>query len=110
MSESAEAVEEALAAVDEPTADHYDRWVTFAGVLAAEVKRLRILLGDSPEHVIQITDDGWTIMHPIACRPDLFACPVNRAAGDRLKTPIGPNGRYVCSLEDGQFTIGRRVE
>lgn len=105
-------VEEALSAVAEPTVDDYDRWQTIAEVLADEVGRLRIVLSESPEHVIEFTEQGWTIMHPIACRPDLFACPVNRAAGDTVRKGAPPdNGRYVCSLdEDGQFVVGRRVE
>lgn len=106
-------VEEALSAVAEPTADDYDRWQTIAEVLADEIGRLRILLSESPEHVIEFTDQGWTIMHPIACRPDLFACPVNRAAGDRIEQRGQwiSDGRYVCSVtDDGRFVVGRRVE
>lgn len=104
-------VEEALSVVAEPTADDYDRWQTIAEVLADEIGRLRILLSESPEHVIEFTDEGWTIMHPVACRPDLFACPVNRAAGDMVRSPVPRNGRYACALDgDGQFAVGRRVE
>lgn len=48
-------------------------------------------------HVIDLREDGWTIMHPPACHPDLFACPVNRTAGRALEEPppLAP-GRYFC--------------
>lgn len=33
-------------------------------------------------HVIRFSERGWTIRHPLACRPGLFECPVNQAAED----------------------------
>ena len=31
-------------------------------------------------HQIELRIDGWTIQHPLSCRPNLFECKVNRAA------------------------------
>jgi hypothetical protein len=54
-------------------------------------------------HVIELRLGGWTIQHPLSCRPALFACVINRVAksgADRLRATLeirGP-GRYVCDL------------
>jgi hypothetical protein len=59
-------------------------------------------------HIIDLREDGWTIMHPPACHPDLFACLVNRAAGqDLAEPPPEAPGRYFCDLDgDGFLAIG----
>lgn len=63
------------------------------------------------EHVVEFREDGWTIMHPLACRPNLFDCAVNRAAGRALEEPPAEFGRFACGLaEDGQFVVGDRRE
>jgi hypothetical protein len=77
-----------------------------------EIARLTALVGDdNGQHVIEFRADGWTIMHPLACRPDLFACPVNRVAGVGLTEPPAALGRYEVSLNDAgdQLLIGDRV-
>jgi hypothetical protein len=61
------------------------------------------------EHVVEFREDGWTIKHPLACRPNLFDCAVNRAAGRALQEPPAEFGRFACGLaEDGQFVVGDR--
>lgn len=51
-------------------------------------------------HVIDLREDGWTIMHPPACHPDLFACPVNQAATRNLEEPPPQApGRYFCEFD-----------
>ena len=62
-------------------------------------------------HVIDLREDGWTIMHPPACHPDLFTCPVNQAAGRNLEEPPPQApGRYFCEFDpdgvDWGFVIG----
>jgi hypothetical protein len=59
-------------------------------------------------HIIDLREDGWTIMHPPSCHPDLFACLVNRAAGqDLAEPPPEAPGRYFCDLDgDGFLAIG----
>lgn len=62
------------------------------------------------QHIIDLRPDGWTIQHPMACRPDLFTCPVNHAAGDLDEMPALPGpGRYYCTLVDGDLKIGEAV-
>lgn len=51
-------------------------------------------------HVMEIRQNGWTIKHPIACRPDLFNCPVNRAASAELEPPALEPGQYRVDLDD----------
>lgn len=72
---------------------------------------------DDPRHIIDLRADGWTIMHPLACRPQLFECPVNRAAEKHLFGPPAELGRYECwadgRLDDisaGEFLVGGRVD
>jgi len=70
---------------------------------------------DDHRHIIQIREDGWTIKHPLACRPDLFNCPVNRVAGidlSQLDGPPAPPGFYECSSNDlgDRFLLGDRVD
>jgi hypothetical protein len=58
-------------------------------------------------HIIDLRDDGWTIMHPPACHPNLFDCQVNRAASEQVDGPLDFQGRYYCGLDDlGQFYVG----
>lgn len=61
-------------------------------------------------HVVDLRTDGWTVQHPLACRPNLFACPVNRAAErDLTERPSQAPGQYVCALNaDGLLEIGAR--
>lgn len=69
---------------------------------------------DSPFHIIEFRPDGWTIKHPLACRPNLFACRVNRAAERDLANIDGPPylGQYECSANDfgDRLHIGDRVD
>jgi hypothetical protein len=57
-------------------------------------------------HLIEFRPDGWTIQHPVRCRPNLFACPVNRVAGEQIDGPpaSGP-GVYECDVEDGTLVL-----
>jgi hypothetical protein len=60
-------------------------------------------------HVIELRDDGWTIMHPPRCHPSLFDCPVNKAAVG-MDDP-GLRGQYECWLTLGDvFDIGSPIE
>ena len=63
-------------------------------------------------HVIEFRADGWTILHPLACRPKLFDCPVNRVAERELTEPPAALGRFECELNDigDRLLIGDRVE
>lgn len=51
-------------------------------------------------HLIELRDDGWTIQHPLSCRPDLFSCGFNMAARDMAELGQHPNGRYFCTVDD----------
>ncbi|MGW5556879.1 DUF6085 family protein [Micromonospora sp. NPDC003944] len=67
---------------------------------------------DDPRHIIEFRPAGWTIKHPLACRPNLFACPFNRAAL-ALDSPPAKYGRYVVDLSDegvsGDLVVGDRI-
>ena len=58
-------------------------------------------------HIIDLRADGWTIMHPPACHPNLFDCSVNQAAGEQIDGPLDFQGRFYCGLDDfGLFYVG----
>lgn len=62
-------------------------------------------------HVVDFTDTGWTMQHPLACRSGLFACPVNVALDTYTAgpPPAGP-GRYPVELgADDLPIIGERI-
>lgn len=79
-------------------------------VLLAEVERLRAILDDSPPyHVMDLREDGFTIKHPISCRPDLFNCPVNRVAHAMDGPPVDP-GQWHVDMAFGQLVFVEREE
>jgi hypothetical protein len=63
-------------------------------------------------HVIEFREDGWTISHPLACRPKLFECQVNRVAERDLTQRPDALGRFECELNDigDRLLIGDRIE
>jgi len=62
-------------------------------------------IDDQPFHVIEVTDTGWTLKHPLDCRDGLFECPTNEAA-ERLDGPPCAPGRYKVTLDKGLLIIG----
>lgn len=74
-------------------------------VLAALHEVGLLLSPDDNQHVIELRSDGWTIMHPLACRPRLFDCPVNRVGEELPGPPRGKLGRFPCDLVDDQLVI-----
>lgn len=84
--------------------------------LTAERDRLEAQLvelgANQTEHTIDIQADGWTIKHPLACRPELFTCPVHNAAAAREFADVHPKpGQYGVSLDEtGWIVIGEPVE
>lgn len=73
-------------------------------------------LGDELTHVVRFAEDGWTMKHPLACRPDLFECPMNdrlteytheQASINRSTQPLGV---YEVSVNDeNRLVLGRRL-
>jgi hypothetical protein len=62
------------------------------------------------EHVIELRENGWTIKHPLSCRPALFDCPVNRAAERDLTDRSVLRGRFWCGLGgDGGLVMGAEI-
>lgn len=56
-------------------------------------------------HVLRISDEGWTIQHPLACRPNLFECESNRIAPASDLAP----GYYTMTVdESGEWDITPR--
>jgi hypothetical protein len=97
----------ALVGYGEPTDDvREDRYRALTArliLVPAEAER--------DDHVIEFCPDGWTIMHPLSCRPNLFACAVNRDAVLVIHKPAYEMGRFACFIDEGgDFAIGDRVD
>lgn len=84
------------------TTDEYDLVLTLPGVLTEP----------GPDyHVIDFAGDGYTLKHPLACRPNLFDCALHQAAAaEQLHHTTEALGRFRCELVDGRVMIGERVE
>ncbi|GIJ36705.1 DUF6085 family protein [Micromonospora andamanensis] len=82
-------------------------------VLDALAAAGRIAPDDDPRHVIEFRADGWTLKHPLSCRPRLFECRFSDAA-QALDGPPTALGRYVVDLSDdgqgGCLVIGARID
>ncbi|WP_431977609.1 hypothetical protein [Micromonospora haikouensis] len=65
--------------------------------LAAQLAALDV---GEQRHIVDLRAGGWTLQHPIACRPNLVDCPVNRAAERDLAAPAVVPGRYVVEVND----------
>lgn len=60
-------------------------------------------------HLVKVTETGYVIQHPLSCRPNLFGCPVQVAAGVLDGPPVTP-GVYEAEVGDqALLTLARRV-
>lgn len=59
-------------------------------------------------HIVDLREDGWTIQHPLSCRPNLFDCIYNFAAARVLQIG-GIPGRYQVTVDAGELIIGERL-
>jgi hypothetical protein len=58
---------------------------------------------DDPRHLVKVDSDGWTVQHPLTCRPNLFTCPwsdpdhlvIARAIDKMEPEPAAPGRTYV---------------
>jgi hypothetical protein len=76
--------------------DHLGDWQAALTALLAEVDK-RYHLSDE-RHLVNLTETGWTIKHPMICRPHLFTCPFNNVMPPAYDPSI-PTGVYVGRLE-----------
>lgn len=70
---------------------------------------VRLVL-DSDEHVVDVRETEFGLMHPFKCRPDILGCPVHRAL-TQLGGPRGTApGRYLVTLDRaGDVVVGEPV-
>jgi len=62
-----------------------------------------------PVHVIELRDDGFTIQHPLSCRPNLFDCIYNYAAANMPELGQHSNGRFKVTVEGDELIIGEEA-
>ena len=93
--------EELLAAMDQSKTNKIQR-------LEEENRTLRVELATykrGDRHIIELRDDGFTIQHPLSCRPNLFDCIVNFAAREHEEFGQHPNGRFYCTYDGDQLML-----
>lgn len=83
-----------------------------AGRMAAEIVAIFVAYLvelDTPDgkHVAVFTDRDFTMKHPLACRPFLFECDVNRELGT-WPGPPGRPGEYLVYREDDGLLVAER--
>lgn len=54
--------------------------------------------GAEDHHIVEFREQSWTMQHPLACRPNLFTCPVNELAEKTFMAPGPGLGRYRCEI------------
>jgi hypothetical protein len=80
----------------------------FEPAMQRAVQAVLSALGDNPNHVAELGTTAYTIQHPLACRPDLLACPYS---GATLEGPPTERGRYRVVLGvEGDLLLAGRVE
>lgn len=93
--------EVALGLADYP---EYQQWVP------ALADHVLASLDAQPFHTVNLREDGWTLKHPLDCRPRLFECEYNAATGALDGVPESGPGVYRVSLnERGWLVIEDRV-
>ena len=81
---------------------------TVDGIAQKLETTLRLIL-DTDEHVVEVRDTDFGLMHPLKCRPDLLGCATNVALNALAGPPAEP-GRYSVSLDGkGKVVIGAPV-
>jgi len=89
------------ASVDDATHRHGLR-VARLDLLGLAAAGYVVIKDDGADHIIDFGPHGWTIKHPPSCRPNLFDCPVNRAAVQEITDePASGLGRYTVSVDAG---------
>ena len=65
------------------------------------------------EHIVEFRVDGWSIQHPLPCRPNLQDCLLHIQISQRIdEYGLPPLGRFCCWLNgEGLVEIdSQRVE
>lgn len=94
-----------LAAYERLWPHHVITWIDDQPKEDTQGVALRRTYGED-RHIVDLRDRGWTIQHPLSCRPNLFDCPINRAAERDLVARPAAFGRLECGVNDaGQFVI-----
>jgi hypothetical protein len=58
------------------------------------------------QHIVNFAESHWCLMHPLACRPNLFDCPLNDALlPDSKPAAYNGLGYYSVDLDESTATI-----
>jgi hypothetical protein len=61
---------------------------------------------DNEKHILDLTEESWSLQHPLACRPDLLQCAVHAKVTDFfVQTELAPDRYYVEVNNLGQLDM-----
>ena len=72
-------------------------------ISGAEAAYLASIIGPT-YHVFEQAGNEHSLQHPVACRPDLLGCEVQKLTAKLTEPPV-PDGRYRVDLSDGELVF-----
>lgn len=91
------------------TYEDYQKWASETPQWCKHVHWRQLTLPPSERrHKIKVMSDGFVIMHPLSCRPNLFECKYNDKPNFAFWQ--GDAGVYFCKVDDnGELVIEEAV-
>ena len=70
--------------------------------------------GDPENHVVDVTEYGWSLQHPLRSRPNLFGCLVQQAVSAQANEDgildVDDVGRYLVDLDETETLVYVPIE
>lgn len=70
------------------------------------LERLEKCMDDEQFHTLEVRPEGWTLKHPLACRPNLFTCVVNQRCAKEVPYGSLQFGKYRVETEGEELKLG----
>lgn len=74
-----------------------DQWGSHAATIVAAALAAIDPALLSTNHVLRITDDSWSLQHPLTCRPVLTECSMHQA--------LSADDEFTWAFEPGEYTV-----
>lgn len=59
-------------------------------------------------HIVEFTATGWSVQHPLCCRPNLQECVVHKVLSKQAHHHSRKRGRYEVGAPGGVLIVGKR--
>lgn len=75
-----------------------------------ELGKLSYIMSEPDFHIVKFDDDGWTLKHPVRCRPNLFECVYNHLGYQDLYD-ANDDGEYPVHQDgNGHPVLGAKID